>query len=425
MKNMTFKNSIVILLIFCCSLAAVAQEDSAELLKASKLRWLVKFEAGVRDADIKGLAYRIGAEVENLGPWSDCSLFLFQNPPSEEQIQLLVQAPGLVYAEKEGRFQTTVNYRAMGDDDPLEYLQWSHKLINLSQAHIYNFGADPGVCIAILDTGIAYTSYQGFAAAPDLSGTIVYGGYDFVSEDDMAIDEGDGQIGHGTFLAGVVAQTTFNRYGTSGIAFNSSLLPVRVVNRRGVARAADLARGIRYSVANGASLILLGVAGVTDNKAVADAVDFAVANNIPVIAPAGNNEEALFPAVYQNVLSVGAVDAGGKRAYYSPQRGAVDILAPGGDMRPGVDADGNGYADGIIAESFTGKEFKVFNHIMVDGTSPAAAITAGTAALLLSQRRDLTPDTLYYLLCSKSRKGKKVPLLNAGKVLADSFSITR
>ena len=422
---MSLKNLILLLLLLSFSIAAVAQDSDDGLLSASKNRWLVKFGKEVKESDIKGIAYRLGAEYKNLGPWSDCSLLIFPNAPGPQQIRQLQETPGLVYAEMEGRFQTTVNYEALGEDDPLEYLQWSHKMINLNKAHVYNLGADPGVLIAILDSGIAYTPYQAFGRAPDLAGTIIYDGYDFVSDDNMAVDEGDGQIGHGTFLAGVVAQTTYNRRGTSGIAFNSSLLPVRVVNRRGFARASDLARGIRYAVANGASIVLLGVAGVTDNRAVKDAVDFAYANNIPVIAPAGNSEFALYPAVYDNVLSVGAVDAAGDRAYYSPSRGAVDILAPGGDMRPGIDADGNGVSDGIIAESFLGKKFKEFKHILVDGTSPAAAITAGTAALLISQKRGITPDSLYYLLCSKSRKGKKIPLLNAGRVLSESSAIGR
>jgi serine protease len=298
-------------------------------------------------------------------------------------------------------------------------------MINLSTAHYFSFGADPSVTIAVLDTGVAYLNTGDRTMAPDLEGTIVYQGYDFVSDDGIAVDEGDGNIGHGTFLAGVVAQTTFNSHGSAGIAFNASILPVRVANRRGVAKAGDLARGIRYAVAGGASIILVGIAGPSDSRAVREAIELANRLNVAVIAPAGNSQEVRFPARYSQVLSVGAVDAAGKPAYYSPEEGPIDIYAPGGDIRNGVDSNDDGYPDGIIAESFRGRDFNSYEAIMLEGTSAAAAHVAGVAALLMSNEGVMTPDSLYRALRSGARILDGLPVLDAGKTLLRSNRLTR
>lgn len=400
-----------------------AQEDDPADLRPSRTRWLLQFDDDIRPEAIRDIARSFDAEAVDLGPYSSFWLFRFSEALSDEAVAELLDLSNLVFAEREARFRTTLHAMALDPDDPLHQRQWAHRMINLGTAHELNFGADPSVTVAVLDSGVAYLDTANRAMAPDLAGTIIQNGYDFVSEDMLALDEGDGVLGHGTFLAGVVAQTTYNARGTAGIAFNAALLPVRVVNRRGVARAGDLARGIRYSVINGASVILLGVAGPTDSRAVREAIEFAWENNVAVIAPAGNSEKVLFPARYEEVLSVGAVDAGGRRAYYSPEDGPVDIYAPGGDLREGVDADGDGYPDGILAESFLDRKFDAFQPVMMEGTSAAAAHVAGVAALLLSMDGPLTPERLYNALLRGANGEGGYLTLDAGKTLIRALNV--
>lgn len=397
---------------------ASAQDERPASLRPSPNRLLVKFAPGTDDREVARITSAAGAESVNLGPYADFSLLRFDGAPSADTLRALRAERSVLWAEAEGRLRTTMTAWALpADEDPLQRYQWAHRMINLPAARVLNFGSDPSVVIAVLDTGIAYLDTGDRAGAPDLAGTIIYSGYDFVSDDAVATDEGDGTIGHGTFLAGIIAQTTFNARGTSGIAFNAALLPVRVANRRGVARAADVARGIRYAVANGASLIVIGVAGPTDNAAVREAVEFAARHRVPVIAPAGNAPETLFPARYEKALSVGAVDAAGRRAWYSPERGPVDIYAPGGDLRPGIDADADGRPDGILAESFLENRPRQFAPLLMDGTSAAAAHAAGVSALLVSQLGPLDPDQLFYLLRSSAREVGDLPLLDAFRAL--------
>lgn len=419
-KLMTF-----LILILLLSGSTFAQEKDDIAPTPSKVRWLVKFNVGTKPNEIESLASAMGAEVQDLGPYADFKLFLFDEAPGDETTSLFESTSGMVYAEQEARFVTTKNSAAFAMDDPLQRYQWAHRMINLPTAHSINFGSDPGVTVAVLDTGVAYANTANHAMAPDLAGAIIYNGYDFVSEDNLALDEGDGEVGHGTFLASVIAQATYNGRGAAGVAFNAAILPVRIANRRGIARASDLARGIKYAVANGATIIVLGVAGLTDSAAVHEAVEFAYSNGVAIIAPAGNAESVRYPAAYFQVVSVGAVDAVGRRAYYSPTEGPVDIYAPGGDLRQGVDANGDGLRDGIIAESFLGRRFDRFQTVMMEGTSAAAAHVAGAAALLISQAGPLSPDALYRALRNGTRIVNGLPLLDAGKLLLRTLDFTR
>lgn len=400
-----------------------AAQDANPVEKRSARRWLVKFEPDATDSAQEFLARIVGARIERLGPYADFVLLTFARVPAPRVMEILLNSPSVVWVEREVRFATAA-HATLAREDPLEYLQWSHRMIRLAKAHYVNFGSDPGVTIAVLDTGIAYLDAGRFAGAPDLAGTIILPGYDFVSEDDLALDEGDGKIGHGTFMAGVIAQTTHNSWGTAGIAFNASLLPVRVADRRGISRSTDLARGIRFAVANGAGVIFIGVAGPHDSAAIADAVRFAYENGVAVIAPAGNNGDIQFPARYREVLSVGAVDASGRRAYYSPTEGPVDIYAPGGDMRQGVDVNADGRPDGVLAESFTGRRFDRFTPVYAEGTSVSAAHVAGTAALLLSQTGSIHPERLYRAVRSSARSIGGIPILDAAKLLMRTNAVS-
>jgi serine protease len=403
--------------------AARAQEREQPNLKPMASRLLVKLSPSMNERDQERLAEDFGAELVRLGPYADFVLFRFAAAPSAEEVERLLNSRGVEYAEQEARFRTAAFSMPIESDDPLQALQWSHRMINLRAAHDMNFGSDPGVTVAVLDTGVAYLATERFAQAPDLSGTIVLTGYDFVADDILALDEGDGTVGHGTFVAGVIAQSTHNGRGTAGIAFNASLIPIRIADRRGVAKASDLARGIRFAVANGAGLIVLGVAGPEPSRAVEEAVRFAYASGVAVIAPAGNGKTVQYPARYPEVFSVGAVDAGGERAYYSPVEGPIDIYAPGGDMRTGIDANGDGLADGIIAESFLGREYRTLGPVMIEGTSAAAAHVGGVAALLLSQVGPIPPERLYHALRAGSRRIGDLQVLDAARLLLHAAAV--
>ncbi|MDQ6817371.1 MAG: S8 family serine peptidase, partial [Actinomycetota bacterium] len=105
-----------------------------------------------------------------------------------------------------------------------------------------------GVVVAILDTGVAYRDWRGFRRSPDFAGTHFAAPYDFISHNRYPLD----REGHGTFIAGTVAEATNNRVALTGLAYGARIMPVRVLDQNGEGDASTIAKGIYYAVNHGA-----------------------------------------------------------------------------------------------------------------------------------------------------------------------------
>ena len=124
---------------------------------------------------------------------------------------------------------------------------------------------DPNIIVAILDTGVAYEDFDLYRQAPDLAGTRFVPGYDFINDDSHPNDD----HGHGTHVAGTVAQSTNNKLGVAGVAFGCSLMPVKVLDQDGTGDYFTIASGILRTVSRGRSLIFTapGAKRVGPNRA--------------------------------------------------------------------------------------------------------------------------------------------------------------
>ena len=112
-----------------------------------------------------------------------------------------------------------------------------------------------GVTVAVLDTGVAYRDWRQYRQSPDFSGTRFVAPYDFVAHNRFPLD----REGHGTFVAGTIAETTNNGFALTGLAYGASIMPVRVLDADGTGDATTIARGIRYAVDHGAQVINLSL----------------------------------------------------------------------------------------------------------------------------------------------------------------------
>ena len=177
------------------------------------------------------------------------------------------------------------------------------------------------ITVAVIDTGVCMSH-------EDLVGRVLDSGYDFVDNDDDPEDV----FGHGCSVSGIIAANIDNGIGIAGFAPNSSILPVRVLGPSGSGSMADVAAGIVYSADNGADIINLSLGSMVGSQVTKDAVDYAVGKGVTVIASAGNSGGALpgYPARYENVVAVGAIDPHGGRSSFSNKGG--DIWAPGRDV---------------------------------------------------------------------------------------------
>jgi len=190
-----------------------------------------------------------------------------------------------------------------------------------------------GVTIAVLDTGVAYRDWHQFRRSPDFTGTRFAGGYDFVANNGYPLD----REGHGTFVAGTIAESTNNGFGLTGLAYGATIMPVRVLDQNGLGDAATIAKGIRYAATHGAQVINLSLefdptVSAGDIPGIMAAIRFAHNRGAVVVAASGNegSQQIAYPARAHTVISVGATTLDGCLADYSNGGRGLDLVAPGG-----------------------------------------------------------------------------------------------
>jgi serine protease len=251
-------------------------------------------------------------------------------------------------------------------DDPLFEKQWHMDRIGMRSA--WGFTSGRGVVVAVVDTGVACEDHGPFRKGTDLNTTECVGGWNFVANNTHANDD----QGHGSHVAGTIAQSTGNGVGASGVAFNAALMPVKVLNSRGSGTTADVADGIRWAGEHGADVINLSLGGPRDAKVLQDAVKSARANGAVVVAAAGNSGGSVgYPGGTDGVIGVSATGPDDKLAQFSSRGKQIDIAAPGVDVIQQTIC--NGGVGGC--ERFPG----------FSGTSMASPHVAGAAALVMSQ----------------------------------------
>jgi serine protease len=242
-----------------------------------------------------------------------------------------------------------------------------------------------GVTVAVLDTGIAYRK-QGtvFFRSPDFAAWQFVKGHDFIDNDRVPLDEN----GHGTHVAGTIGERTDNAVGLTGLAYRARLMPVRVLDKHGRGEASDIAKGIRFAVAQHAQAINMSFNFGCGKKVpeVDEALRDAYAHGIVTVASVGNlgSESCVSePATGPRVIGVGGSTEGGCLGDYSLSGDGVDVLAPGGGNPvagcPSVSAR-------PIYQVTLKKDSTRLFAIPSDyvGTSMAAAHVSGVAAMVIA-----------------------------------------
>jgi thermitase len=332
-------------------------------------RIIVGFRPGVSDAEKAAVHRQVAAAQGGISPIplkrvnTNAQYVDVSGAPSlDAAIRAYRADPRVAYAEPDGILRT-----AETPNDPLflSHYQYGMTAIKAPAAWDMTHGSAT-IKIAILDCGID-------EAHPDLAGKIIdRQNLTVVPPTDLATND---LCNHGTHVAGIASADTNNGIGVAGVGYNTALLNGKVLGDDGIGDYTWVAAGIRWAADQGANVINMSLGGPdVCSPTVQDAIEYAWARNVVVVAAAGNHlvgetgTGPFEPADCNHVVAVASTDATDAKSDFSNYGTWVSVAAPGSDILSSVNPNLNG-----------GNEYAYFS-----GTSMATPAVAGLVGLLWS-----------------------------------------
>ncbi|HWD92713.1 MAG TPA: S8 family serine peptidase [Verrucomicrobiae bacterium] len=342
---------------------AISIAHAREHLRFVPGQILVKPRAGVSESALSAKLGAHGAISRRTLHRLNVRVVTVAEENADAVLTALKNDPAIEFAERDYLAQA-----AFVPNDSYVANEWHLSKIQAFQAWDGTVGRSD-VVVAVLDSGVNLNQ-------PDLTGRILPG-YDFVNATEAITDD----FGHGTAVTGVIAANGNNGQGVAGVAYDCSVLPVKVMDASGFAPYSTIAAGIKYAVDNGARVINLSIAGSSPSETLQEAIDYAWSNNVVVVAAAGNNADSTpqYPAACNHVLSVSSTAPDDSLSYFSSFGSDVKISAPGETIWTTQSDLNNPYGPWR-------------------GTSFATPVVSAVAALVISANPTLSNDQVVSLL---------------------------
>ena len=321
-------------------------------------------------------------------------------------------------------------------NDPLTQGSWALSALNAQTAWDTTTGS--GVTVAVIDTGFALShqdlASQWYTNAGETGATLLgdpcwtgvaankssnncdddgngyiddWRGWDFVAQNNSPQAgqlNPDGEAAwHGTSVAGLVGAAGNNGIGIATVAWNNALMPLQALDDNGDGYTSDVVAAVYYAVDNGASVINMSLGGSDNDPALADAINYAYAHDVVVVAAAGNcgtGQEAGcdpaqpgvmgYPALDAHVIAVGATDSNNNRASFSSYGPGLDITAPG--------------SGSIVSPAWSPSNGTSLYATSLYGTSFASPLVASYVGLIKSVRPSTNVDDITAIVDGTARK---------------------
>ena len=315
---------------------------------------------------LKGGAPTLGAHADSL---ADGRTGSFTTTLSARDARRLAADPGVLMVEQDSR----VHLESIVQPNPT----WGLDRIDqrsLPLSHSYQPTDDGSAVTAyVIDTGIRITHHEfGYRASY---------GWDFVDSDGQASD----CEGHGTHVAGIIGGTHY------GVAKKVKLVALRVLDCDGSGYISDVIDAVNWVTDNARKPAVANMSmGGAYSPSLEWAVNRSIASGVTYAVAAGNEDESAClgsPAGVSAAITVGATDSADRRAYFSDYGKCVDIFAPGVDIRSSVGTGNRATAT-------------------MSGTSMAAPMVAGAAALILDAQPGYRPGQVRAFLVAHATTGK-------------------
>lgn len=255
---------------------------------------------------------------------------------------------------------------------------WAQRMLQPDRAWEFSTGAN--IVVAVVDSGVD-------GSTPQLAGRVDRG-VDLLANGGRADTD---CLGHGTFVAGIIAAAPTWGIGFAGVAPDVRILPIRAT-KSSEGDPALFARGIRAAVDAGAKIINVSASTTDQHPALIDAIAYAESRDVVVIASTAGDSGStapVYPAALPTVLAVAAIDSVGVPARFSRSGSYIGLAAPGVDVLS-IGPGGPGQLIG-------------------SGTSYAAAFVSGVAALVRAYRPGLTAEQVRNRLRRTADHAPQVP----------------
>lgn len=317
---------------------------------------------------------------------------------SAEEYERLQSDPAIIYSSidaeiQSARIQVNDTYFTLNSAETSE--QWYLPKIKIPEAWVYGTGSEK-IKVAVIDTGI-------HASHLDLADGRVGAGYDVLADKAITANSNSDDNGHGTAVAGVIGATTNNKRGVAGINWDITLVPVKALDANGKGSISSIAYAIAWAANSGADIINLSVGGNSfgNDQTLNNAIIYAYERGALIVAAAGNDllEQGInldYSPVYpicadggkNMVIGVAATDHNDVKATFSNYgKNCIDIMAPGRR---------------ILTTSYDPKDPKDNILVYGSGTSLAAPIVSGVAALLKSTNPFLNNDQIKNIILNSA-----------------------
>ena len=330
---------------------AAGSVSAATLPRFAPGRILVAPQPGTLAADFQQALVAQGGR--SLGPLRGLDVHVVEVPIGGEPdaVTRLAGSQYVLFAEFDGLTAPALNV-----NDPKLSKEWH--LAKISAPTAWDTSTGSGITIAILDTGVDGNH-------PDLAAQMVPG-WNLFDDNDNTSDV----LGHGTAVAGVAAAASNNGVGIAGVAGGARIMPLRITDAAGNAYWSTTAQALTWAADHGADVANISFDGMAASSTMQAAASHFRSNGGTVIVAAGNTGAVDNTARTDTMVVVSATDSRDRIASWSTRGSFVDISAPGQSIYS--TAKGGGYGTW-------------------SGTSMAAPMVAGTAALVFALRPDLTP----------------------------------
>lgn len=238
----------------------------------------------------------------------------------------------------------------------IQYVGWEIKKFNIQ--NLWNKSTGKDIIIGVVDTGCDFNH-------EDIKDNILQG----INIIDPKKDPMDDN-GHGTHVSGTICAKN-NGVGMVGVAPESKIKPIKVLDEKGVGSSRNIANGVKWAADNNCQLITMSLGSKGNNRLVSNAIDYAVKKGSIVFCAAGNsgaNQDIMYPAKLETTIAIGAIDENFNRTDFTCSGEELDFLSPGHEIVSCI--PDNQYA-------------------MMSGTSMANPFAVGCAALYLSYYKNL------------------------------------